>query len=408
MIEGPSAMLHTSNLSGLRVLLMADSVSKLSSGGLVVNRLIELLVANGAIVEVFSESEDSNSQAAENIKITYSSFTGFQHIKSGSQALVFQRVLTEFNPDIIHWCSLDYLKSRHLIKIAKSTKARLIAQPWVYNFFCSQGYNYYEGFICNKCLPNKFYNAIFNSCGESRSQSLQAVSRMLYRQDILKFDKFLSTGIVMDEILVSYGIEKRKIERIALPFNRSRLDYLNSTVSEERKSFVYYGQFKEFKGANQLASIANANQLVAFDIYSTLDSRSAADMAAQGLDKLKNVKLFTDRTWRTGLDINVAEAYGVILPSLWPTSTEYVLLEAMSLRKPVVAYNVGANKDLLRNYENAIVVEPGDLTGFCEAVAELNANPELRARLGEKASQTIDVTFSDTRLLDALEVAYLN
>ena len=408
MLSTSNAMLSTSNLSGLRVLLMADSVSKLSSGGLVVNRLIEVLVANGAIVEVFSEAKDPNSQAAENIKVTYASFSGLQHVKSGSQARAFQHVLNNFNPDIIHWCSLDYLKSRHLIKIARSTKARLIAQPWVYNFFCAQGYNYYKGFACNKCLPNKFYNAILNSCGESNSQSLQAVSRMLYRQDILKFDKFLSTGIVMDEVLVSYGIEKHKIARIALPFNRSRLDYLNSTICEKRKSFVYYGQFKEFKGANQLATIAKANQLVEFDIYSTLDSRSAVDMAAQGLDKLKNVKLYTDRTWSTGLDINVAEAYGVILPSLWPTSTEYVLLEAMSLRKPVVAYNVGANKDLLRNYENAIVVESGDLTGFCEAVAELNANPELRARLGEQASQTIDLTFGNSSLLDVLEVAYLN
>jgi glycosyltransferase involved in cell wall biosynthesis len=131
-------------------------------------------------------------------------------------------------------------------------------------------------------------------------------------------------------------------------------------------------------------------------------------MAAQGLDKLENVTLFTDRSWRTGLDINVAEAYGVILPSLWPSSTEYVLLEAMSLRKPVVAYNVGANQEILRDHENAMVIKPGDLNGFCEAVAELNANPELRTRLGDEAHRTIESTFSSSRLLDVLQNAYLN
>jgi len=392
----------------LRVLLVCDSVSRFSSGGLVVNRLIDVLMASGATVQAFSESCEGEAENYQKTKVTYAPFSGLQHIKSGSQARLFQQVLNDFKPDIIHWSSLDYLKSRHLIKIARSSKARLIAQPWVYNFFCAQGYNYYQGFACNKCLPGKFYNALINSCGESNSQSLQAISRMLYRQDILKFDKFLSTGVVMDEVLLGYGAEQHKIERIALPFDRSRLDYLNSRVSEARKSFVYYGQFKEFKGANQLASITKANPLIEFDIYSTLDSRSATDMAAQGLDKLENVTLFTDRSWRTGLDINVAEAYGVILPSLWPSSTEYVLLEAMSLRKPVVAYNVGANQDLLRHRENAMVVEPGDLKGFCVAIAELNANPGLRIKLGDEAHRTIESTFSASRLLSALQNTYLN
>jgi glycosyltransferase involved in cell wall biosynthesis len=375
---------------------------------LVVNRLIDVLMANGATVQAFSESCEGEAENYQKTKVTYAPFSGLQHIKSGLQARLFQQVLNDFKPDIIHWSSLDYLKSRHLIKIARSSKARLIAQPWVYNFFCAQGYNYYQGFACNKCLPGKFYNALINNCGESNSQSLQAISRMLYRQDILKFDKFLSTGVVMDEVLLGYGVEQYKIERIALPFDRSRLNYLNSRVNEARKSFVYYGQFKEFKGANQLASITMANPLIEFDIYSTLDSRSATDMAAQGLDKLENVTLFTDRSWRTGLDINVAEAYGVILPSLWPSSTEYVLLEAMSLRKPVVAYNVGANQEILRDHENAMVIKPGDLNGFCEAVAELNANPELRTRLGDEAHRTIESTFSSSRLLDVLQNAYLN
>lgn len=408
MTENSRRIPTAPELARLRVLLVADSISKFSSGGLVVNRLIDVLLSSGATVEIFSEAQEVGIENLENIKVTYAPFSGLQHIKSGSQAKLFQQVLNNFNPDVIHWCSLDYLKSRHLINIAKSTKARLIAQPWVYNFFCAQGYNYYRGSACNRCLPGKFYNAVINNCGESRSHSLQMVSRMLYRQDILKFDKFFSTGTVMDRILLNYGVDNHKVERIALPFDQSRLDYLTSRVSEARKSFVYYGQFKEFKGANQLASIARANQSIKFDIYSALDSRSASDMAAQGLDRLENVKIFTDRTWRTGLDTNVAEAYGVILPSLWPSSTEYVLLEAMSLRKPVVAYNVGANKDLLRNRENAMVVEPGDLKGFCDAVAELNANPELRARLGDEAHRTIESTFSASRLLSVLQNAYLN
>jgi glycosyltransferase involved in cell wall biosynthesis len=397
------------SVNKLRVLLVADSVSKFSSGGLVVNRIIDVLLSAGAKVAVFSESElGYNTASRSDVHITFGAFSGLGHLFPGNQVKEFQKTIEEFKPDIIHWCSLDYMKSRHLIKVAKTTNARLVAQPWVYNFFCAQGYNYLNGGTCNKCLPNKFYNAIIHNCGESNSKLMQAASRLLYRSDILGFDRFLSTGSVMDDTLINYGANKSLIIRCALPFDKDRLDYLIPHINENRKSFTFYGQFKEFKGAYQLRNIIQTLPEVNFDIYSLHEQDQDINLQQQKISDFCNASLLYKYTWSSGLDVNLANSLGVVLPSLWPTSTEYVLLESMTLRKPIIAYDVGANKDILQNRENAMVVEPNNLEAFCDAVIEVNNNESLRKLLGSNARYTIEKTYNSLSTISALQRAYLD
>ena len=78
------------------------------------------------------------------------------------------------------------------------------------------------------------------------------------------------------------------------------------------------------------------------------------------------------------------------------------------MRKPVVAYNVGVHKDMLQHRENAMVIEPGNVTDFADAVQELHQNFELRQQLGANALETITQVYSDDNILSPLRDAYLN
>jgi glycosyltransferase involved in cell wall biosynthesis len=393
----------------LRVLLVADSVSTQSSGGLVVNRIIDLLLSEGFHVVVFSQSIDPEINSRSDVKVVGMGFAHLGHILSSKQASLFEKTINEFRPDVVHWCSLDYFKSRRLISIAKKFGAKTIAQPWVYNFFCAQGYNYKDEAACNQCLPNKFHNSIIHSCGDSRTKILQAVSRAFYRIDILKFDRFLSTNVAMDEALGTYGISNDNIVRCPLPFDEHRLDYLMPAINENIRSFAFYGQFKEFKGAYQIKEIAKETKdsTVRFDIYVAFKKDNDHELLSQKLFEHPNVAVHDNYSWSSGLDKKIASSLGIILPSMWPTTTEYVLLEAMKLRKPVVAYNVGAHTDILRNRENAMVIEPGNIKQFSAAVEELNKDSELRRHLGNGALQTINELYSKKNTLKAIRTAYL-
>jgi len=94
-----------------------------------------------------------------------------------------------------------------------------------------------------------------------------------------------------------------------------------------------------------------------------------------------------------------------ILPSLWegcPVS----LLEAMSLRKPCVATEVGDVPFLIQNGENGIIVPPGNSRILAQSVVKLLKNESLRKRLGEKAVQTVRDKFLCEKMLNDYDSLY--
>ena len=77
-----------------------------------------------------------------------------------------------------------------------------------------------------------------------------------------------------------------------------------------------------------------------------------------------------------------------------PSKTEgwgLALMEAMVCGKPVVASRVGGIPELVRDGVDGILVDPGDVRWFAEAIVGLLKNPDLRKKMGtagkERASQ---------------------
>ena len=73
-----------------------------------------------------------------------------------------------------------------------------------------------------------------------------------------------------------------------------------------------------------------------------------------------------DKQWNTGLYDLIAKSRGVIIPSIWHTTTEYGLLEALGLKKPVFTFNISAHREFIINGVNGFKVPIGD----CEALAK--------------------------------------
>ena len=65
------------------------------------------------------------------------------------------------------------------------------------------------------------------------------------------------------------------------------------------------------------------------------------------------------------------------------------VLESMALGKPVVASRVGGLREAIMDGENGFLVEPRDGATFLDRLRRLAGDPALRARLGERARQTV-------------------
>jgi glycosyltransferase involved in cell wall biosynthesis len=91
-----------------------------------------------------------------------------------------------------------------------------------------------------------------------------------------------------------------------------------------------------------------------------------------------------------------------LLPSHWE-GFGYVIAEAMYCEKPVVAFNVSSNPEIISNNETGFLVEQGDLEAFLEKTELLINDVRLRLGMGQKAREAAIERFSIHNTVKTLE-----
>jgi len=90
---------------------------------------------------------------------------------------------------------------------------------------------------------------------------------------------------------------------------------------------------------------------------------------------------------------------------LYPTQAENLsltCLNALACGLPVISYNVGGQKEAIKDGVNGFVVDIDDHEGMFKALIEMIENPDLCRRLSEGAQHTAEVYFDFERYIDDL------
>ncbi len=90
----------------------------------------------------------------------------------------------------------------------------------------------------------------------------------------------------------------------------------------------------------------------------------------------------------------------------WAEAFPYVILEAMSLARPIVASNVGGVAEAVVAGESGLLIGPRDESALAAALVELLDNPERAARLGASASRRARTEFTRETMIDRLGDLY--
>ncbi len=102
--------------------------------------------------------------------------------------------------------------------------------------------------------------------------------------------------------------------------------------------------------------------------------------------------------------MNAADAY--VMSSAWEGMPN-VLLEAHATGLPVVATDVGGNREVVLHEKTGVLAPPKNPEALAQAMLRLMALPqEDRRRMGEAARQHIEANFSLDRVVDQWEVLY--
>jgi glycosyltransferase involved in cell wall biosynthesis len=108
--------------------------------------------------------------------------------------------------------------------------------------------------------------------------------------------------------------------------------------------------------------------------------------------------------WRADVPAVMSVFDIFILPSL-NEGMGKVLVEAMLLKKPIIASNVGGIPDLIRNGENGILIPPASPDKLAEAIIDLIKSEDKRNRMGERG-RFIAESYSDKAMVEKIEKLY--
>jgi glycosyltransferase involved in cell wall biosynthesis len=83
-----------------------------------------------------------------------------------------------------------------------------------------------------------------------------------------------------------------------------------------------------------------------------------------------------------------------------------VIVEANAARKPVVAFDMNSNPEIIAGGVTGFLVPPEDMNAFTQKTLELIRDPDLRNAMGAAARRRVEEKFGFTARVDELE-AYL-
>jgi glycosyltransferase involved in cell wall biosynthesis len=83
------------------------------------------------------------------------------------------------------------------------------------------------------------------------------------------------------------------------------------------------------------------------------------------------------------------------------------LLEAMAMGKPIVATDIGGNRELVANGENGFLVPAGEPVELAEAVLRMLKDRSLAKAMSEKGRRKFEAQFSIQRMVEDYQNLYL-
>ncbi len=100
------------------------------------------------------------------------------------------------------------------------------------------------------------------------------------------------------------------------------------------------------------------------------------------------------KSFYAGLDV-------FCLPSLWE-GFGYALVEAMTMEKPVVGFDISSNPEVVEDGKTGILVEPGNVQELADALEKMILDRKLREGMGAAGRKRVLENFDTPLVLDRL------
>jgi glycosyltransferase involved in cell wall biosynthesis len=303
----------------------------------------------------------------------------------------FGQVIDRIKPDIIHLHNVAGL-SLGMISVALARKVPAFLTVHDHWGFCFKNTRLKAGMeICQD-----FSDCV--TCAEQLSDREGKFDHVWLRNDYLalqfsKLHGIISPSPYLAEAYISAGIPPEQMSVVSNGVDVDRFMGLKQPVDRSPVTFTFVGHLGFHKGlAILLEALESLHQdhklgdLCHFNIvgegnwgiqFSNFIGRHQLDQAIKLWGKVDHDQV--DRIYQqTDVLINC---------SIWPENEPVTILEAMAAGIPVVASDLGGNRNLIDDRVNGRLYEATNAKALAQVITEIIADPIVLKRWGEAAQQ---------------------
>ncbi len=290
----------------------------------------------------------------------------------------------EVKPDIAQFHNIH----AHLTtSIVAPLRKRGIPIVWTlhdYRLICPNTALLSRGEICERCIPNRFYESILQRCKKgSLAASFIAMLTTLYeRLERIpsRIDRFVTPSEFLRSKLIEGGFDP---ERIACVPNF--VDLALYAGHPEKDYFCYLGRLSHEKGLDIL--IRAVAKLETGRLLVVGDGPEADDLKALALE------LGTSRVefagYRSGEELKriLAESQFLVLPSRWYENLPFAVMEAFASSKAVVASRIGGIPEMVDDGVNGLLFPVGDVEALAACLRRMLGDRGAREGMGRRGRE---------------------
>lgn len=322
-----------------------------------------------------------------------------------------RKLIIKEKPDIAHLNNIYYHLSPSIIDELKAQKIPIVMTLHDYKLFC---HNYYffdfkKNKVCKNCLKGQhlkclcYKNGFFTNLAGKIETYFHKLKKT-YR----KVDVFIAPSKFIKKVYEKERFDQQK-KIIYLP-NPALINNLWTSqvhrlkVKGENNYVLYFGRISKEKGLETLIDTALKLKKINFKIVGDGPYKKNLISEIKNL-KIKNIELFNHKNSQT-LKKLIINSRLVVFPSLWLENCPYSLLETMSYGKPIIASNIGAVKELIKDGFNGLLFKPVSARDLKNKIIKLYKNKKLASWLGKNAKNFVKSNFSDDYYLKKIIFIY--
>lgn len=345
----------------------------------------ELLTAKGHNVSYFSRKWDKNLATpyekyfcegldlhSKGYRNKLKELVNFFYNREASKKL--EKLIIDEKPDIAHIHLFFGGISPSIFKILKKYNIPIVHTVHDYRMVCP-AYTFKDGHnkICERCKGQKFYQCFFHKCSKgnyllSFIMTLEMYFRNLFLNPVKNIDSFMFVSKFAYDIHLKYNnfFSKRECTVMYNFQDESVIKEVDRNIKTFQGKYLFFGRLSYEKGIKTLIQAFAQRPNLSLNIIGTGPLKEDFENYCNE-NNIKNINFLGFKSGSELFQL-IKKSKFVCVPSEWYENNPMTIIEAYTLRVPVIGSRIGGISEIIVTDQTGYLFEAGNIKSLLAVI----------------------------------------